>query len=66
MSIELHKAVNTLIDALRNDPAYYESWKSNIAVRFQDACTHREKGGVYNWHEISNEAADKFLRILCG
>ncbi len=64
MSLELHAAVNVLIKALKEDADYYQSWKANIAMQFQDECARKEKGGVYNWHEISNTAADNFLQLL--
>lgn len=58
---KVKKAVEILADALKNNPGYYESWKANIAVQFQDEyrrCGHRRI------HEISNKAADNFLKLL--
>ena len=56
-------AIRTITIALASDPDYWQSWKANIAVQFQDefARTHLHRGV----HEISNKAADNFLKLLC-
>lgn len=51
-----------LVEALRTDKEFYETWKANIAMQFQDHFGRDFlRKGVY---EISNEAADSFLRLL--
>jgi len=56
------EAVNHLCKALRADPAYWHSWKANIAVCFQDEFRRSHRmNGVY---DISNNAAEQFLEKL--
>ena len=61
---EVAKAVKTLVSALNDDKAYRYSWQSNIAMAFSDACV--QAGVMFpQLHDVSNKAADSFLRILC-
>ena len=66
----IKEAVETLIQALKDDPQYYYSWQANIAMAFYDVfiedgalCdreSHRERV-----HESCNKAAKNFLNLLC-
>ena len=57
------EAVDHLVKMLKEDEGYRIGWRANIAVQFQDAFArdHRYKGV----HEISNDAAEAFLKLLC-
>jgi len=65
----IQKEIDVLRHALVSDKSYYEVWQANIAVQFQDewqrACND---GGLpatlAQIHDISNRAADGFLRLL--
>ena len=61
------EAVKVLTKALNEDPEYRYSWQANIAVYFQDVYSENQKKykNIKDIHEISNEAADRFLNILC-
>lgn len=56
------QAIKHLGKQLREDDSYYESWKSNIAMSFQD-CYHQAEDKT-NIHQIANTAADHFLKLL--
>ena len=62
---DLPNAINVLIRSLLNDRNYYYAFQANIAVQFQDEYS-REFGPVdrEKIHEISNNAAKKFLDLL--
>lgn len=64
MDFNTKKGMQLVCELLRKDEAYYNAWKANIAVAFQDVA--REEGIVTeaNIHKISNEAADRFLKLL--
>lgn len=56
---DISRAVSALCRALREDEDFWNSWKANIAMAFQDEVkTHRGCGGI---HQISNDAAERFL-----
>lgn len=59
---DIAQAVEKLSEALKSDAGYWQTWKANIAVQFQDefAREHRHRGV----HEISNNAAENFLKLL--
>lgn len=68
--MKVKDAVETLVQALNEDPGYRISWQANIAVQFQDSWQRAvESGGLpatrESIHEISNSAADSFLKLLC-
>ena len=75
---KLKEAVELLCAELRDDPSYYISWKANIAMAFKDLITYgkisphiyQEKDlAIYTQeqiHEIANQAADNFLKLLSG
>lgn len=56
------KAIKHIAAALKEDFSYYYSWQANIAMAFQDEfrkeCLHK------GLHEISNNAAKRFLELL--
>lgn len=57
------EAVEHLCSELLKDSGYYDSWKANIAMSFKDEFyrSYLNKG----IHEISNNAAENFLDMLC-
>lgn len=59
-------AVATVIHALKTDEGYRQGWKANIAMSFLDeyknAVIH---GSEKTLHQIANDAADRFLEMLC-
>lgn len=57
------QAVDKLRRSLK-DPGYYQTWKANIAMAFQDEF-HRRFNQKTLW-EISDKAADNFLELLCA
>ena len=61
--IDLKNTIDKLTSELRIDDGYFQSWKSNIAVCFQDAYSQFQN--KKNIHEISNIAAERFLDVLC-
>lgn len=55
-----------LVNSLKTDKDFYDVYKANIAVCFQDEY-HRNKKRYKNRkdiHSISNKAADSFLKLL--
>jgi hypothetical protein len=66
--------VKNLITALKKDKDYYEVWKANIAMAFKDEYTEqsynvdnaRLEGFLteIDIHELSNNAAERFLKQL--
>lgn len=67
--------ISKLVLALQSDPGYWEAWKANIAMAFKDEYERRFTN-VGRWakpfadcphllHEISNQAAENFLQLLC-
>jgi hypothetical protein len=75
MEQKLKEAVETLVTALSEDKSegsYYYSWQANIAMAFKDEFDDRVGGIRANVpvtkelvHEISNNAAKRFLDLLC-
>lgn len=69
-SVEVVEAIKVVIEALQKDEGYYISWKANIAMAFQDEVNRviKEHGvellGELDFHNISNNAADNFLKLL--
>lgn len=72
-SIDVPTAMSVILKALREDEAYRESWKANIAMAFKDAtCRHykeeiEEDDSGFDHdtlHHIANQAADNFLNQL--
>lgn len=71
-NITTKEAVETLINSLKTDPGYRESWKANIAMAFIDQYNWATEMNVANKykhdpaviHEIANKAADRFLDLL--
>ena len=67
------EAIKVLTDALKSDKSYRESWKANIAMAYIDnERWYREKikkaPNALNGqdkHNIANEAAEYFLKLLC-
>lgn len=55
MTNEVQKAMQTVIEALQNDPEYAWSWHCNIAMAFVDA------GGD---HYTGNQGAARFMKML--
>lgn len=61
--ITTEQAVKKLCKALVADEGYWYSWKANIAMAFKDEF---DTNGVSSTvHEIANNAADNFLKLLC-
>lgn len=59
---EISAACKIVFKALKDDPGYWQSWKANIAMAFQDE-VYRQliSNGI---HKISNDAAENFLQKL--
>lgn len=53
-----------LIEALKTDPDFYQSWKANIAMAMLDA--YRNAGENKDMKKIANDGADAFLKLLTG
>lgn len=62
--MELKKAIDVLVSELNKDEAYRYGWQSNIAMAFFDAC-NQEGIQLPQLHDVSNKAANQFLRNLC-
>lgn len=62
---DLDSPIDKLSISLRDDEAYYTSWKSNIAMAFYDVFANKCLC-VPNTEirELSNKAADNFLQLL--
>ena len=54
--------IESLIESLRTDEGYRESWRANIAMAIYD--TRRNTGEPF--HVWRNRCADTFLNRLCG
>jgi hypothetical protein len=71
MESKLQNAIGTLIEALKTDGGYRESWKANIAMAFKDDYywykNNNDKEYLNNQdiHIVANNAADNFLNQLC-
>lgn len=76
MDNKLQESVKTLIEALKTDGDYRNSWKASIAMAFKDEYKKadeyndhdRYEGFIVhnNIHEIANKSADNFLNLLCS
>ena len=66
MENNLKEAVDTLCKALKEDEDYYRSWLANIAMSFYDEVVMNPTHYMdeLNWQEITNKAADNFLKQL--
>ena len=63
----VQKAIKTLIKALEKDPGYRISWQANIAMSFVDEYAFQGgRDSRKKVHNISNHAANRFLRLLCN
>lgn len=62
---KLKEAVAILIEVLKYDEGYRESWKANIAMAFKDEYQMTPGIGKASINEIANQAADNFLKLLC-
>lgn len=56
-------AIDHLAKELKNDPGYYYSWQSNIAMQFLDELA-RMNYKFPDAHTIANAAAKNFLSLL--
>lgn len=65
MNNELKVGVKRLRRALKEDPEYYYSWQSNIAMAFKDRFEKENIHFDFNIiHEVANDAAKNFLNQL--
>lgn len=66
--MEVADAVNALTLALKEDPDYWQSWQSNIAMAFLDELNGTNPVYAQTFkdtlHSISNKAAERFLQNL--
>ena len=58
----IREAVACLSRHLLNDPDYRYTWQANIAMAFKDE--HFRSENKEDIHEIANNAAKNFLRLL--
>lgn len=65
--MKIKEAVNVLTKELEANESYRISWQANIAVYFQDVYSENKKKykNKEDIHQIANEAADRFLNVLC-
>lgn len=66
-SLHVYIAVRIVAAEIKKDAGYRYSWKSAIAVAFQDEVKRIEGHktiGRLDWNAISNAAAENFLRML--
>lgn len=61
---KLIEAIEIVCQALREDKDYYRSWKDNIAMAFKDEYNGTLDCGKEFIHQIANNAADNFLKLL--
>jgi len=70
--MKLEEAISKITTELKNDAGYRESWKANIAMAYKDCETwYKQRTGKKRLnredkHIIANEAAEHFLKLLCG
>lgn len=64
-TVSLQDAVAKLIEELKADPFYRLSWQANIAMAFKDEM--QRYGLIVNeqTHALANDAARRFLELLC-
>ena len=66
MTTEIEQAVNTLKQALKDDPDYAYSWHCNIAMMCYDSIRDHTEPCVDIHalaHKIGNDAATRFMSI---
>lgn len=65
INITTRQAVEVICKDLREDEGYYIAWKANIAMAFEDEFyrTYPENQ-LAEIHNIANNAADYFLKLL--
>ena len=70
MNNKLQEAVKTLIEALKTDEDYRNSWKASIAMAFKDEWGREEfqqsEQDFESVHILANKSADNFLNLLCS
>lgn len=65
------KAINHLVEVLKNDENYRRSWSANIAMAYIDNENWYKKKENKRYlsrkdkHTIANNAAEYFLNLLC-
>jgi len=66
--MKLHKAISVLIKELKEDEVYYDSWKANIAMSIHDEwyTQNIDPTDGQKLHTLFNNAADRFLKLLCS
>lgn len=65
-NINVANALKVLVNALTTDKDYYNTWKANIAVEYNKEFSRQLPfDSDLPSYEISNAAADNFLRLLC-
>lgn len=65
------EAINFLTNKLSRDRKFWDTYKANIAYIFQSefnkyAKKYGEISAVDDIHEISNTAAEEFLKLWCS
>jgi hypothetical protein len=64
--MRVQKAVKVLTKALKDDPGFYLSYQSNIAMAFQDEWDRQAKLHpleTADVHKVANNAAKNFLNM---
>jgi hypothetical protein len=65
---KIAEAIDTISKAMLSDPEYRMVWQANIAMAFQDKFPEDVKRALsavdLDIHELSNKAADYFLKTL--
>ncbi len=66
--MRVSKAVRVLAKALKEDPDFYHSYQSNIAMAFKDEYERNTKKykNREDIHKIANQGAMNFLNLLIG
>ncbi|MHA2062854.1 MAG: hypothetical protein ACXABY_00510 [Candidatus Thorarchaeota archaeon] len=62
--MKVSKAVKRLRRALRENPEFRESWKANLAMAFYDACPPQSSFKGSKKLDVTNDGAERFLRLL--
>lgn len=64
--MNIKEAMSVVTKAIREDEGYRIGWKANIAMAFKDEWDDdKRKGTLRDVHTIANDAADRFLNLLC-
>jgi hypothetical protein len=62
---KLVEAVETLKEALLTDDDYRLGWYANLAMAYQDEAARQEsRDGHTKLRDISNKAAENFIKLL--